>query len=613
MPDIIHLLPDSVANQIAAGEVIQRPASVVKELIENSVDAGSTSIEVKIKDAGKTLIQVIDNGCGISETDARLAFERHSTSKIKNAKDLFAIRTMGFRGEALASIAAIANVELKSKRIEDELGTFINISGSKVFTHEPVSINNGSNFLVKNLFFNVPARRKFLKSDSVELKHIIIEFQRIALSHPQIAFSLLHNNTQIYNIGAANILQRIPKLFRENIKQQLIKLNTETSIISINGFVGKPEFAKKTFGEQFLFVNNRFMKHPYFHKAIMQAYDKILTQDRVPSYFIYFEVDPGSIDINIHPTKTEIKFENEKAAWRIIEASVKEALGKYNIVPSIDFDTKGKIDIPILKRDTSIKSPVIEVNPEFDPFAKEYKRPPGTTIKTPTDKENLSNWEKLYSGFEQENFKKAGQGNSTDFTQQTIPDSTGLQNQNIFQLKNKYIITPVKSGLMIIDQKRAHEKIMYEKLLKSIKTKSIITQQSLFPISIQLSASDHVLLMEIIDDICTLGFDIRNIGNNTVIINGCPSDSDNSDPGGMLEALLEEYKSKQKNAETDSKEKIAESLAKASSINYGKNLTTEEMREIIDNLFACDTPNYTPGGKPAVTILDIDEVEKLFK
>ena len=613
MSDIIHLLPDSVANQIAAGEVIQRPASVVKELSENAVDSGSTSIKINIKDAGKTLVQVIDNGYGMSETDARMAFERHSTSKIKDAKDLFAIRTMGFRGEALASVAAIANVELKTKRSEDELGTYINISGSKVICQEPVNVCQGSNFLVKNLFFNVPARRRFLKSDSTELKNIINEFQKIALSHQQIVFSLFHNGTEIYNLPPSNILQRIVHIFGKNINQNLIKVNTETSIITISGFIGKPEFARKTFGEQFFFVNNRYMRHPYFHKAIMHAYKKILPPETIPSYFIYFDADPNTIDINIHPTKTEIKFEDEQTIWQIIQASIKEALGKHNIVPSIDFNTEGIIDIPVIKKNTVINPPLIEIDQDFNPFNEEQKTFAQKGKIPSLDKENLTNWEKLYSGFENEKSQSIQLKRSRDDFQQTIGGENFLFSQNFFQLKNKYILVPVKSGLMLIDQKRAHERIMFETFIKSIKTNFGVAQQNLFPQTIKLSLNDHTLLMEIIDDICRLGFDIRDIGNNSVVINGCPADSGNSDPREMIEVLLEEYKIRQMDVKMDTKVKIAGSLAKASAINYGKTLINEEMREIVDKLFACDTPNFSPDGKPIISILQIEELEKRFK
>ncbi len=402
MSDIINLLPDSVANQIAAGEVIQRPASVVKELVENSVDAGSTSIIVNIREAGKNLIQISDNGSGMSETDARMAFERHATSKIKNANDLFAIRTMGFRGEALASIAAIANVELKTKKKDNDLGVAINISGSEVISQEPVSCSDGSNFLIKNLFFNVPARRKFLKKNSTELKHIITEFQRIALVHPEIAMTLQHNDAEIYNLPISNHHERIVNIFGKGIKQNLISIETETTVISIKGFIGKPEFARKTSGEQYFFINDRYMKHPYFYKAVLLAYENILPPDTVPSFFLYFDADPSTIDINIHPTKTEIKFEDERAIWQIVQASVKQSLGKFNIVPSIDFDQESILDIDYSTKNKEIRQPSIEINHSYNPFEEEQKPRPNSSsgYSRKEEKSKSMNWESLYSGFE---------------------------------------------------------------------------------------------------------------------------------------------------------------------------------------------------------------------
>ncbi|MCK4700057.1 MAG: DNA mismatch repair endonuclease MutL, partial [Bacteroidales bacterium] len=392
MSDLIHLLPDSVANQIAAGEVIQRPASSVKELVENAIDCGSTVIKIIIKDAGRTLVQVIDNGCGMSETDARMAFERHATSKISKADDLFAIKTMGFRGEALASMGAVAQVELKTRRQEDELGTRLCINGSKVETQEPVSCPAGSNFAIKNLFYNIPARRKFLKSNQTELKHIIVELQRVALSHPDIQFIMHHNGSEIYHLVPGNLRQRIVGVFSRSIEQNLIPLNTETSVVKISGFIGKPENAKKTFGEQFFFINKRYMRHPYFHRAVMDAYEGILPPETFPSYFIYMSADPHTIDINIHPTKTEIKFEDERSCWQILHASIKEALGKFNIIPSLDFDTRGSIDIPLRKKDGSFFPPPIKTDPSFNPFEKDEKGFGGTQIGNFKGKQDVRNW-----------------------------------------------------------------------------------------------------------------------------------------------------------------------------------------------------------------------------
>ena len=449
MPDIIQLLPDSVANQIAAGEVIQRPASVVKELVENAIDAGATQIKVNIKDAGRTLIQIIDNGCGMSDTDARMSFERHATSKIKSANDIFAIRTMGFRGEALASIAAIAEVELRTKEHDQDLGTFIHISGSNIISQEPVSCDSGTNFQIKNLFFNVPARRKFLKSNPAELKHIINEIQRIALANAEISISLHHNGSAIYELTGANKRVRIVSIFGKNINQNLIPIDTETSLVKITGFIGQPKHARKTFGEQFFFVNHRYMKHPFFHRAIMQAYEKILPPEAIPSYFIYFELNPADIDVNIHPTKTEIKFENESAIWQILQASVREALGKFNIVPSIDFDQAGSVDIPMPLRDyADIRTPEIKVNPDYNPFnqASSTRNYPGTEksyTPTPTQRGNLSSWQSLYKGLEPD-FSEKKEEPEADPVQFKMEEQQTLKSS--VQFKNKYILTPVKSA-----------------------------------------------------------------------------------------------------------------------------------------------------------------------
>lgn len=615
MADIIQLLPDSVANQIAAGEVIQRPASVIKELVENAVDAGSTSVKVNIKDAGKTLIQIIDNGYGMSETDARLAFERHATSKIKSANDLFSIRTMGFRGEALASIAAIANVELKTKKPENELGTLINISGSEVETQEPVACPDGSNFCIKNLFYNVPARRKFLKANSTELKHIITEFQRIALCNHEVAFHLQHNDTEIYNLPATTIQQRIVNLFGKNIKQNLISVDTGTTLINISGFIGKPEFAKKTSGEQYFFVNNRFMRHPYFYKAVLQAYDQILPLDTVPSFFLFFDVDPTTIDINIHPTKTEIKFEDERAIWQIIRAAVKESLGKFSVTPSIDFEIEHQVDIPVpSSANKEFSEPMIEVNRDYNPF--EVKRTTSynpSAPRAPRGKENLNNWEDLYNDFESDSHKQ--QSFFPEEEQSPVVESTpeqGSSSANIFQIKNRYILTPVKSGLMVIDQKRAHERILFERFVDTLNTNTGIAQQSLFPQTVELTPADFALLQGIMEDIRLLGFDIEVFGKSSIVINGTPANINNADAQSLIESFLEDYKTKSVDVNMAAKEKLAYSLAKASAINYGKALSNQEMREIIDTLFACQMPNYTPNGKLIVSILNSEELEKRF-
>ena len=612
MADIIQLLPDSVANQIAAGEVIQRPASVVKELAENAVDAQADRITVNIKDAGKTLIQIIDNGTGMSETDARLAFERHSTSKIQNADDLFAIKTMGFRGEALASIAAIAHVELKTKQARQEIGTHIQIEGSKVISQEPTSCITGSNFAIKNLFYNVPARRKFLKSNTAEFGHIINEFQRVALANPDIEFKLYHNESEVYILPKSNIRQRIVSIYGKKINHNLIPLETNTSIVSIKGFIGKPENAKKKPGEQFFFINNRYMRNPYLNKAILNAYEQILPPDTIPSYFLYLEADPATIDVNIHPTKTEIKFENQQAIWQILHASVKESLGKNNIVPSIDFDQEQSFDIPVISKDTQINTPRIDVDPTFNPFKNNKFTSKGQkSTKFSLEKDNLTNWENLYQGFEKENKPDDEFSVLSNLgTQTTINDNK--QGENVFHFKNKYILTPVKSGLMIIDQKKAHERILFEKFMHSLKTNMAVTQKTLFPKTIELDAKDHELLLSLKDEMTALGFDMDDFGGHAVIVNGMPADSGNQEPAQIIDKFLNEYLSGETDSKQLAKESIAKALAKASAISSNQPLTPEEMREMIDLLFACEQPNYSPFGKKIVTIIQTEEIEKRF-
>ena len=602
MPDIIKLLPDSVANQIAAGEVIQRPASVVKELIENSVDAGGKNIRVIIKDSGKTLIQVIDDGSGMSETDARLSFERHATSKITTAQDLFAITTKGFRGEALASIAAVAMVELKTRRAENETGILVVVNGSKVETQEPCSCPIGSSFSVKNLFFNIPARRKFLKSDNTEIRHIVNEFQKIVLAHPDIRFSLHHNESEIYNLVAGNLRQRIIGVFGKQINQDLITLETETSLINIKGFIGKPENARRTYGEQFFFVNNRFMKHPYFHKAVVEAYQNILPVEAIPSYFIFMEADPASIDINIHPTKTEIKFEDERSIWQILMASVREALGRFNIVPSLDFENEALIDIPVMRSSNIIpEQPKIEVNTQYNPFDREEQNSERSGYVDRFERENVANWEKLYTALEKEN------DNPEQF--EKIQESL----RKFFQVKNKYLVCPVKSGLMMIDQKRAHERVLYERFLECLSNNRAISQIDMFPVTAELNPADYFILREIEDELKLLGFSIEYTEKNTITINGRPSDSDSSDPLEMLEILLEDYKNSQADPSAGAKEKVAASMACASAIQYGKVLTQGEMEDLFDTLFACQAPNYSPKGKPVISILTLEDIDKRFK
>ncbi|MEX0982206.1 MAG: DNA mismatch repair endonuclease MutL [Bacteroidales bacterium] len=600
MSDIIQLLPDSVANQIAAGEVIQRPASVVKELIENSIDAGAGSVTVRVKDAGKTYIQVLDNGRGMSENDARLCFERHATSKISDAKDLFAIRTMGFRGEALASIAAIAGVSLKTRSVADDLGTHIRISGSRIESQEKDSIPVGTNISVKNLFFNVPARRKFLKTDQTELRHIITEFNHTALAYPDVEFQLIHNNTEVLNLPPGNLKSRIAGVIGKQIQQNLITIETETSIVKISGFIGKPELAKKTFGEQFLFVNQRFMKHPYFHKAIMKAYEDILPPDHFPSYFIYFDIDPSSIDINIHPTKTEIKFEDERSIWQILLATTREAIGRHNLSPTLDFSKEGIIDIPVLKRDQDISIPKENIDRNYNPFKKSEHGSFGP------DHERRSvhqDWQKLYD-------TRNNQDLSPGFGFSGSENEIARNEIRYLQLKGKYILTPVKSGLMVIDQRRAHERILYEHNIVTLQKDSVNAQNTLFPETVELNSNDYRLCLELIDEMGKLGFEIRDFGQNCVIIHSVPANTAIHDIKSVIETLLEQYKNLQSELKLEQHEKIARSTAFAAAIPYGRQLEIQEMQELVDNLFACSNPNTTPGGKTILNIIKLDDFEK---
>lgn len=590
MSDVIHVLSDAVANQIAAGEVIQRPASVVKELMENAVDAGAGTIKVIITEAGKAMIQVIDDGCGMNENDALRCFDRHATSKISRAEDLFAIHTRGFRGEALASMAAVAEVSLRTKKKDEELGSHVRISGSRLEVQEPVQTPPGANFQVKNLFFNVPARRKFLKSDHTELRHIINEFNHVALTHPQTDCSLIHNQTEILHLPPANRRKRIIGIFGKATNNYLIPLETETSLIKITGFIGKPEHARKTYGEQYFFVNNRFIKHPYFHKAVMSGYEQILAPDHFPSYFIYFETDPSRIDVNIHPSKTEVKFEDEKAIWQILLAAVKEAIGRHNLSPSLDFNKEGVIDIPVLSKDSEIHIPEVTTNPDFNPFEDERTYSRGKPAQQYPDS-RVQGWEKF-------------------FEPTMVSDAPATRH---LQVKNKYIFSPVKSGVMMIDQRRAHERILYEKMRSAQQNSRPMAQKTLFPETISLGAEDYQVCLQMVDELAGLGFDIRDLGNNSIVIHGLPSDITPSRSERVLESMLEQYKSLEGVVENDHSDRIAQAAAITSAIEYGRQLSDEEMKELVDKLFACNNPNYTPSGKPIVKIIDLAEIETYFK
>ena len=615
MSDIIQLLPDSVANQIAAGEVVQRPDSAVKELIENAIDAGADKIQLIVKDAGKSLIQVIDNGCGMSGTDARMSFERHATSKIKKAEDLFAIRTMGFRGEAMASIAAIAQVELKTRRHEDELGTQIFIEASEVMKQEACSAVAGTSIAVKNLFYNIPARRNFLKSNPVEMRHIIDEFQRVALAHPGIFFTLHHDGQEVYHLPATTLKQRIIHLFGNNYNQRLVPVEEDTTIINLRGFVGKPEFAKRTRGEQFFFVNNRFIKDPYLNHAVLTAFEELLPDDTYPLYVLFIDIDPSKIDINVHPTKTEIKYQDEKAIYAIIRSAVKRSLGRYNITPSLDFDQENSIEHLITPKPfEEIVAPVIAFNPNFNPFTKTERELPflrdtgGSNRSNPIPK----NWDTLY-----EISKKEESVQQQIHTEETVAvneqDITKTSDRQFFQIHNRFIMSQIKSGFMLIHQQAAHERILYERFLQQLQNHSGVSQQSLFPQSLTLNSSDFELLRELLPDIRALGFDIREFGKNTVVVEGIPADLNNVGEHELLERLLEGFKNNLSILKLDKRDNLARSLARNAAIKAGTKLSSEEMNLLTDQLFACQMPNVALNGKPVISTFTLNELLERFE
>lgn len=615
MADIIQLLPDAIANQIAAGEVIQRPASVVKELLENSIDAGSTEIKLIVKDAGKSLIQIIDNGCGMSETDARMSFERHATSKIRLAKDLFAIRTMGFRGEAMASIAAIAHVELRTRRQSDELGTRILVEGSEVKSQEACQCAAGTSIAVKNLFYNVPARRNFLKSNTVEMRHILDEFQRVAIAHPDIFFSLHHNNAEIFHLQPGNLRQRIVGIFGNTWNKKLVPVNEETDILKITGFVGKPEFAKKTRGEQLFYVNQRFIKSGYLNHAIMGAYEDLLPRDTFPLYVVFLDIDPARIDINVHPTKQEIKFDDERLVYNYLKVAIRHALGQYSITPTLDFDQEvnfskytpsptAKPEQQFTKADSKMNSP--------DAFKK---------ASSPLEQSNLENWEKLYQGlgaYDQKDTDNSSEAltiesqwsesqsadQSSDFTkQQKVP----------YQIHATYIVSQIKSGFLLIDQQAAHERILYERYLAALSQQTSFTQKELFPKTITVSPADAEVLKSISPEINALGFDLQEFGTNTFVIHGIPADlPGNFDEQQIIENLLEQYKNNME-LKLEIHENIARSMARSAAIKKGQKMTAIEMQELIDQLFACSLPYKSPNGKNCFITFELEDLAKQFE
>jgi DNA mismatch repair protein MutL len=637
MNDIIHLLPDSVANQIAAGEVVQRPASIVKEMVENSIDAGAENIQVYVVDGGKTSVQIIDDGKGMSETDARLSFERHATSKIFEATDMFNLTTMGFRGEALASIAAVAQVELKTRRAEDELGTFIRISGSKIETQEPVSCPVGCNFAVRNLFFNVPARRKFLKTNQTELTNVVADFERIALVYPNIHFSLYNNGVEVYDLPKCSVRQRIVDVFGKKINAELLSIDAETSLVKVSGYVAKPECARKKGTKQFFFVNGRFMKHPYFHSAVMRAYENLIPPGEHISYFIYLSVDASSIDVNVHPTKTEIKFDNEQSIWQVLSAVVKEALGKFSDVPSIDFNVVDKPEIPVMGYGKYVSSPP-KISSNYNPFK--------TKMPTSFGSDSM-HWEKLYGVIENEGDKELDSLQPSSLGAHTIgsmdfigAETIGGENENIdavpeqtniwsdvshnsapiatdgfmafFQMKGRYIVLPVKSGLMLVDQHRAHVRVLYERYKSNIVTQRCESQRVLFPEIVQFSKMESLAMDEVFSDLQHVGFELSNLGGGSYSILGVPVGIEGLDPVKLLKDLVACSLEKNGNVKSDARDSILLSLANSAAIVYGQVLQSKEMEQLIGDLFATSSPMLTPDGKIVASIIEQSNIDKLF-
>ena len=593
--DIIKLLPDSVANQIAAGEVIQRPASVVKELIENAIDAGATQIDLIVKDAGRSLITVIDNGCGMSETDARLCFERHATSKIKCADDLFAIKTMGFRGEALASIAAVAQVELTTRRKEDEVGTKIRIEGSKVVEQLPKPMSVGTNFTVKNLFFNVPARRNFLKSNEAELRHINEEFFRITIMNPEIGFTFISNDKELFHLYPGTLKQRIVGLFGKDYDGKLLPVNQITESVTIDGFIVKPEFSKKTRGEQYFFVNRRFIKHAYLHHAVENAYKELIPQDCFPGYFLDIQIDPKEIDINIHPKKTEVNFIDVKLIYAIMHSAVRKAIGQNNLAPTLDFEINPNMGIDFgeaSRMDRPVITPKVDFDPTFNPF------------KINPIKHQQQNWRIAYD-------------NSEDIVANPNFDNKNIENEVVeeetkslfIQLQNSFIVTTVKSGILVVDQHLAHERILYEKYLKEMETEVKASQQELFPQHISLNINDASILKELKPELEKIGFRIEAMNNTTFVINGTPVDCKGSEAVPIIEKILEDYKTNSSGNQSDRKLNLARSLASQMAVKAGQTLNPVEMQDIIDRLFGCAVSEVAPNGKKIFTIISADDIK----
>ena len=616
MSSIIQLLPDHVANQIAAGEVVQRPASVVKELLENAVDAKATDIKLLLKDAGKSLIQVIDNGVGMSVTDSRLCFERHATSKIRQAEDLFSLHTKGFRGEALASIAAIAHVEMKTKQDQEELGIHIVVEGSKFVSQEPAVLPKGTSFAVKNLFFNIPARRNFLKSETVEQRHIVDEFQRVAMAHPTIHFTMYHNGSEMFNLPISNYRQRIVNIFSGKTNEKLVPVSEETEIVSLQGFVGKPEFAKKNRGEQFFFVNNRFIKSGYLHHAVMAAYEGLLKDGAQPSYFLYLDVPPHTIDINIHPTKTEIKFDDEHSLYAILRSSIKHSLGQFNVAPVLDFERDPNLDTPYDYQRKNAEYPTIQVDSNFNPFA-ETKPSKSFSSSSNYKKSEIAqpSWESLYVGLKQNTQEIA---EMTFENEEAVTSSLFEENdieqeiKRTYQIHKKYIVSPIKSGMVIINQKRAHERVLYEEFLTNMTVQQASSQRLLFPLELFFSPNEIELVRELQLSLENLGFIFDAFAESSIVISGLPITITESKASIVLDDLLTDL---QNGIVTDSfsqNDTIAKSMAKSLAVRTGTYLTEKEQENLVHNLFACKEPNVSPFQKPTFITMSVEDLDKKF-
>lgn len=615
MSSIIQLLPDHVANQIAAGEVVQRPASVVKELLENAVDAKATDIKLIIKDAGKALVQVIDNGLGMSVTDARLCFERHATSKIRQAEDLFSLHTKGFRGEALASIAAIAHVEMKTKQDQEELGNHIIIEGSKFVSQEPAVLPKGTSFAVKNLFYNIPARRNFLKSETVEFRHVVDEFQRVALAHPNIYFTMYHNGSEMFNLPNSNFRQRIVNIFSGKTNEKLVPVQEETEIVTIQGFVGKPEFAKKNKSEQFFFVNDRYIKSGYLHHAVMNAYDGLLPNGAQPSYFIYLNVPPNTIDINIHPTKTEIKFDDEQALYAILRSAIKHSLGQFNVAPALDFDRDPNLDTPYDYQNKNAEYPTVQVDRTYNPFSDEKQSSPFSGGTSSYKKaETTQSWESLYVGLKQdtlevENFTFENEEVTASFFDEKEEEQVA---KHTYQIQKKYIVSPIKSGMVIINQHRAHQRVLYEQFLTNMTVHQASSQQLLFPLQFHFSANEMKIITELQPALENTGFVFETLNEEYLQISGIPANTSESEVVSVLEQLISDLQDGIPDSSFSQNDTIAKSMAKSLAVKTGIYLTEKEQENLVNNLFACKDPNVSPFQKPTFITMRVEDIDKRF-